>query len=96
MGNMMIRAAIIQHIPDIRKNMALANSMIVTAFMKGPFRLYLSFDNDRFRPPATSFGHGVYNERGAIFAQRCAPRSLPPYKPSRCRDVSTQAELLEP
>ena len=79
----MIRAPLIQHTAEIRKNMALADLMIVTAaFMKWPFRLYLSFDNDRrFRPPATSFGHGVYNERSAIFAQRCAPHSHRQYKP---------------
>jgi hypothetical protein len=38
MGRTMIRAAIIQHTPEIRKNMALADSMVVTAaFMKWPF-----------------------------------------------------------
>jgi hypothetical protein len=55
MGRTMIRAAIIQDTPEITKNMALADSMVVTAaFMKWPFDcIFLSIRTalPRAQPP---------------------------------------------
>ena len=63
MGRTMIRAAIIQHTPEIRKNMALADSMVVTAaFMKWPFDCIFSFDQNRVAPRAAAARPSIASE----------------------------------